>query len=117
MEGMGFSKPEIVKALVEEYNVSDRTVYYDFQNRSKWQPNLSDIKDTDNILLKILNRYDQIYRHASKLYLTGSDQNVQLGALSIMDRVTGHYAEAAVIPELIARLANLEEQAKRKLRP
>lgn len=116
LEGLGFSQPDIVKHLTEQYGVSERLIYYDFERRTKWQPKIQDLKDSDNILMKIVNRYEQIYRNASRLYLTGSTENTQLGALSIMDRVTGHLAEAAVIPDLIARLARIEEQAKRKLR-
>ena len=40
MEGMGFNQSEIVKQLSEKYRCSERTVYYDFENRRDWQPAL-----------------------------------------------------------------------------
>ncbi|MCK4481681.1 hypothetical protein KAU55_00530 [Candidatus Bathyarchaeota archaeon] len=117
LEGLGFYQPEITKELSDKYGVSRRTVQLDFATRSKWQPKISEAKDVTKTLMKITNRYEQIYRKASRLYLTGSNENTQLGALSIMDRVTGHLAEAVVIPDLMARLVKIEDEAKRKLRP
>ena len=43
LEGMGFNQSEIVKQLSEKYRCSDRTVYYDFENRRDWQPALQQL--------------------------------------------------------------------------
>jgi len=54
MEGMGFNQAEIVKQLSEKYQYSDRTIYYDFENRAEWQPVLQQLDDHEAILLKTL---------------------------------------------------------------
>ena len=116
LEGIGLDQSEIVKQLSEKYLCSVRVVQYDFARRAKWQPKLLDLKDSDKILMKVINRYEQIYRNAAFKYLTADNDNAQLGALNVMARVNEKLAETAVIPDLIARLATIEEQAKRKMR-
>ena len=72
LEGMGFNQVEIVKQLSQKHGCSDRTVYYDFENRANWQPTLQQLSDHEAILLKTVNRYEQIYREASIRLLTGT---------------------------------------------
>jgi len=113
LEGMGFDQSEIVKELSEKFRCSERTVYYDFENRDEWQPALQQLGDHEVILLKIVNRYEQIYRQASVRLVTGSQEATQLGALNIMLKANGKVWETAVLPELLNRLKSLEEKAKR----
>ena len=82
LEGFGISQIEIVKQLSEKFGCSNRTVYSDFETRASWQPMLQSAIKSEDLLLKICNRYEQIYRHSSKLALS-SNSSVQLGALKI----------------------------------
>jgi len=116
LEGIGLDQSEIVKQLSEKYQTTVRTIQYDFAKRVVWQPKLLDLKDSDKILMKVINRYEQIYRNAAFKYLTAENENAQLGALNIMARVNEKLAESAVIPDLIARLVTIEEQANRKMK-
>ena len=43
LEGLGFSKPEIVKELSQKHECSGRTVYRDFESRDEWQPELLNV--------------------------------------------------------------------------
>ena len=94
MEGIGFNRSEIVKELSDKYNVTERTVYYDFEKRATWQPTLQGIKGKGNILMKVLNRYEQIYRQASRKFLTASNENIQIGALKVMLEANKYLREA-----------------------
>jgi len=111
LEGMGFNQVEIVKQLSQKHGCSDRTVYYDFENRANWQPTLQQLSDHEAILLKTVNRYEQIYREASIRLLTGTQELTQLGALNIMLKVNGKIYEIAVLPDILNRLKELEEKA------
>jgi hypothetical protein len=113
LEGIGFNQAEIVKDLSEKHRCSARTVYYDFENREDWQPVLQQLGDSQSILLKAVNRYEQIYRQASVRLLTGVQEATQLGALNIMLKANSKILEVAVLPELLNRLKCLEEKAKR----
>ena len=113
LEGMGFNQSEIVKELSEKYRCSERAVYYDFETREDWQPSLQQLDDPQAILLKTINRYEEIYRQASMRLLTGTQEFTQLGALNIMLKANGKVWETAVLPELLNRLKSLEEKAKR----
>ncbi len=112
-EGMGFNQSEIVKELSVKYQCSDRTVYYDFEKREDWQPALQQLDDHQAILLKTVNRYEQIYRLANVRLLTGTQEATQLGALNIMLKANSKIWETAVLPELLNRLKDLEGKAKR----
>jgi transcriptional antiterminator len=113
LEGLGFSQAEIVKELSQKLNCSKRTVYYDFESRADWQPIIQGVMNPDAVLLKIVNRYEQIYRQASIRLLTASNELAQLGALNTMLKANAALFETAVLPEVLCHLKELEEKAKR----
>jgi len=82
MEGNGKSPPEIVKELSKLFQCTERTVQYDLAKRGIWQPRIQQLKTA---LLRIINRYEQIYRKASFQYLKAkNDVKASLLALRIM---------------------------------
>jgi len=111
LEGLGFSMPEIVTELSQKYGCSGRTVYRDFESRGRWQPELQNVKNHSQILIRTVNRYEQIYREASVRLLTGTQELTQLGALNIMLKVNSKIYEIAVLPDILNRLKELEEKA------
>jgi len=113
LEGLGFSRPEIVKELSQKYECSGRTVYHDFECRGEWQPELQGVENHAQILMRTVNRYEQIYREASVKLLTGTQELTQLGALNIMLKVNGKIYETAVLPDILNRLKELEEKARK----
>src|SRR4030067_1008215 len=112
LEGLGFSQAEIVKELSQKIRCSGRTVYRDFENRNEWQPVLQGVTNSESILLKVVNRYEQIYRQASVRLLTATTELAQLGALNVMLKTNELLCETAVLPDLFGRLKALEDRAK-----
>jgi hypothetical protein len=113
LEGLGFSQVEIVKELSQKAACSERTVYSDFENRATWQPSLQGVVKPEEVLLKVVNRYEQIYRQASMRLLTSSNELAQLGALNVMLKTNSLLFETAVLPELMGRLKVLEDKASK----
>jgi len=113
LEGLGFSQAEIVKELSQKLSCSERAVYYDFESRADWQPIIQSIVKPEAVLLKVVNRYEQIYRQASVRLLTASNELAQLGALNTMLKTNAALFETAVLPEILGRLKALEEKTKR----
>ena len=113
LEGLGFSQVEIVKELSQKCACSKRTVYSDFGTRESWQPIVQSVVDARWVLLKVVNRYEQIYRQASVRLLTVTEEACQLGALNIMLKANAALFETAVLPEVLGRLKVLEDKAKR----
>ena len=113
LEGLGFSQAEIVKELSQKAGCSKSTIYNDFETRASWQPTLQSAIKPDNSLLKVTNRYEQIYRQASIRLLTNQNELAQLGALNIMLKVNSKLHETIIQPEIMNRLQVLEEKAKR----
>ena len=113
LEGLGFSMAEVVKELSVKCACSERTVYGDFESRESWQPILQSVVNFDGVLLKVVNRYEQIYRQASIRLLTSSNELAQLGALNTMLKANSLLFETAVLPELIGRLRVLEDKASK----
>ena len=113
LEGLGFSQAEIVKELSIKCECSRRAVYNDFESREGWQPVLQSVVDARAVLLKVVNRYEQIYRQASVRLLTAFNELAQLGALNVMLKANAALFETAVLPEVLGRLRVLEEKAKR----
>jgi hypothetical protein len=88
-------------------------VYNDFESRESWQPSVQSVIDSRKVLLKVVNRFEQIYRQASIRLLTASNELAQLGALNTMLKANAMLSETAVLPELLSRLKALEDKAKR----
>jgi len=112
LEGLGFSQAEVVKELSQKCSCSKRAVYNDFETRKDWQPAIQSVVDAPRILLKVINRYEQIYRQASIRLLTVAEEACQLGALNVMLKANAALFETAVLPEVLSRLKVLEDRAK-----
>jgi len=67
----------------------------------------------DREVYRVVNLYEQIYKKAVYRYLSSGNESVQLGSLRIMLEVTKQLHEILVLPELMERLRNLEEKAKK----
>ena len=113
LEGLGFSQAVIVKELSQKVGCSKNTIYNDFETRTSWQLILQGMKKPDDVLLKVTNRNEQIYRQASILCLTSQNQCVKIAALKIMLEVNSIQLENIVLAEMKDRLKTLEEKAKR----
>ncbi len=113
LEGLGFSQAEIVKELSQKLSCSKRTVYNDLETRESWQPIIQSVVNPEAVLLKVVNRYEQVYRQASVRLLTASSELAQLGALNVMLKANVALFETAVLPEVLGRLKMLEEKTKR----
>jgi hypothetical protein len=113
LEGLGFSQSEIVKELSVKAAFTERTIYYDFESRSIWQPVLQSAVKPEQILLKVINRYEQIYRQASMRFLSSTSELAKLAALNLMLKTNTALHESVVLPELTSRLKELEDKAKR----
>ena len=113
LEGLGFSQAEVVKELSQKCACSRRAVYNDFETREGWQPVVQSVVDARGVLLKVVNRYEQIYRQASVRLLTATEEACQLGALNVMLKANAALFETAVLPEVLARLKVLEDREKR----
>ena len=111
LEGLGFSQAEIVKELSVKCACSERAVCSDFETRKSWQPTLQSVVNSEGVLFKVVNRYEQIYRQASMRFLTSSNELAQLGALNAMLKANSLLFETAVLPELLGRLRALEDKA------
>ena len=99
--------------LSQKSSCTKRAVYKDFETRESWQPILQSVVEPNAVLLKVVNRYEQIYRQASIRLLTASNELAQLGALNVMLKANTLLSETAVLPELFSRLKELEDKAKR----
>ena len=113
LEGLGLARAEIVKELSKNAGCAERTVYNDFETRATWQPVLLSVMKPEDIALKILNRYEQAYRQASKRLVTCPNPFVQIYALNTMIKVNSLMFEALVLPDLMCRLRTLEQKAAR----
>jgi hypothetical protein len=113
LEGLGLTQIEIVKQLSKKAPCAQRTIYNDFETRATWQPILQSVTKPEDIVLKITNRYEQIYRQASLRVLSSPNPLVQLGALNTMSKVNSLMFETLVLPDLLGRLRVLEQKAAR----
>jgi hypothetical protein len=113
LEGIGFSQAEIVTQLSQKAQCSKRTVYLDFESRKDWQPSVQSILNAPDLLMKVINRNEQIYRQASILLVTSESELGKIGALNTMLKANTMIFQTGVLPEFMNRLQFLETKAKR----
>jgi hypothetical protein len=113
LEGLGFAQAEVVNELSIKLTCSKRVLYKDFECREVWQPVLQSAVKPDGVLLKVLNRYEQIYSQASLRFITTSNELARMTALNIMLKANSLLCETAVLPEVLGRLRDLEDKARR----
>jgi hypothetical protein len=121
LEAMGFSLCEIVKALSEKYQTSERNIYYDAETRDSWQPVLTQLFDLDKARLVVINRYEFLYRQASLRFQTASESQKPL-YLSRMVDVTDRLVDLLGLTTLKEKLdaakkevSDVNELAKNKM--
>lgn len=107
LEGKGFSRPEIVKEISRKYQCTERTVYYDFETRSKWQQ-----YNCEDAVLKVLNRFEYLYRTASLNMMMAKHGNIKVAWVRIMLDANKQLADKFVIPEMLKRVKDLEEKTR-----
>ena len=111
MEGKGFNRTAIVNILAKKHQCVERTIWYDFAKRGHWQPKLQALKE-DQVIGKVLNRYEHIYQRASLYhhYRQGQSSDLdsfakelesmtakdKLLALKIMSEANSKYYEVAL---------------------
>jgi len=83
LEGLGLSQGEITKVLAEKYGLCTRTVQYDFEHRSAWQPMFTGVNPRA-WQLKSLNRLEFLYREAAFILKTTQNDLAKLGAINSM---------------------------------
>lgn len=106
MEGNGFSQSEIVKHLSVKYQCTERTLQYDFSKKPEWQPHIQQLKE-EQVLMKVLNRYDQVYRKAAFSALQAQAWQEKHSALRLMNDSNRKFYETA-LPDR----ANLQGEMK-----
>jgi hypothetical protein len=111
LEGLGLTQPEILKDLSQRAGCAERTLYNDFETRASWQPILQGVIKPEDVLLKIMNRYEQIYRQASRRMISSPNPLAQLCALNTMLKVNSLMFETLVLTDLMSRLRVLEQKA------
>ena len=81
LEGNGLSSPEMVKDLSIKYRVSERSIYYDLETKTLWQPVF---QETKNAYLKMINRHEQLYRKAMLIYVQAKSTRERIFAIHLM---------------------------------
>jgi hypothetical protein len=112
MRSMGVSLAEAVKDLSERYDVSTRTVYYDWRNRKKWIEAVLGIEDPEAFFLDLVANHGEIYRLASLEYLKGDNSAARIGALRLLRDLNRDMGEMIITRDMFSRVERLEEAAK-----
>jgi hypothetical protein len=81
---MGYSKAEIVKFLVEKYEVTASGAYYHFNAWDRWIKNYSAFSNDKTLGAEVYERYRHIFREASFELLQCKDHNSRVGLFRVM---------------------------------
>ena len=104
----GLSLADIVKHLATEYNVSLRSLYYDWEKRKQWMATVLEISDPETFFLDLVSRHHDIYRMTILEYLRGDNSNARIGALRLLRDINNDFQEMIVTQDLHDRIRQLE---------
>ncbi|MCJ7423426.1 hypothetical protein MUP01_04055 [Candidatus Bathyarchaeota archaeon] len=93
MEGAGVSRPDIIEQLCLKFHVRPKSVYWYYQTRSQWQPEIMGLSEAKEAYHQTLNRLEYIYQKFSSVYMSAPEANNKIGALRGMLETTLKKAE------------------------
>jgi len=114
LEGEGYDRADITKLLSQEFQVSERTLSRDFQLRHEWQPQLTSMTDRVQAYHSILNRFDQVYKKASFMYIHAKLETVKIATLKVMLDSLSRIKELANVSAAQGDSANEKELGWKK---
>jgi hypothetical protein len=92
---------DVVKTLSDEYGVTKQAFYHDWKKRGEWQTEIFDLDDLKQLCLDIYANHREIYRMASREYLTGDNSSARVGALNLLRKLNLDFLE--MFPKALAR--------------
>ena len=104
----GFSLSHIVKELAPRYQVSERTIYRDWQIRDAWAEDLLEIADPKKFLVDIISTHKEIKRLAFLKFLTADNSSSAIGALRLLRDLNKDFIELLFLQSLDRRVGKLE---------
>ena len=108
LKSMGFPLGEVVKELAEKYQISTRSLYYDFKNRKTWMEALLGIDDPKAFFVDLLSNHQEIYRLTSLEFLKADNSNARIGALKLLRDLNKDFVELLFFQSLDKRVGKLE---------
>jgi len=106
--GVGLSLVEVVKELSVEYDVSPRTLYYDWRNRKGWMETVLEIEDPEAFFLDLVASHRELRKFAILEYLKGDNSSARIGALRLLRDLNKDFHEMIVTQNLFTRVSKLE---------
>lgn len=107
---LGHPLHQVVKDLHVKYDVSIRTLYYDWKHRAKWLPIILDLKDIKTTLLELLATHRELKRYALMEYLSGDNTSAKVGALRLIRDLNLDFNELIVTRDILLRVEKLENK-------
>ena len=101
LNSMALPLVDVVKTLSDEYDVTKQALYHDWKKRGEWQTEIFDLDDLKQLCLDIYANHREIYRMASREYLTGDNSSARVGALNLLRKLNLDFLE--MFPKALAR--------------
>ena len=103
----------VVEQLAENYGVSERCLWSDWQRRGKWAPVLLGLEKYASFGDVAEVKLNSVQRAAWRIYVQSDNPSARVGALKVVLESLRFQSDLVVSKDILLRLARLEESDKK----
>ena len=110
----GFHPSSVISQLSENYAVSERCLWSDWERREKWVPMLLSLEKYAEFTDEMETKLNAVQKAAWSTYMRASNDSAKVGALRlVLDSLEVH-SNAVLSRNILERLERVEELAEKK---
>jgi hypothetical protein len=109
----GFHPSAVISQLSEKYNLSEKSLWSDWDRRTKWVPILLDLEKYSDFAKYIESKINAVQKGAWSIYHRGDSDNARVGALKVVLSSLEVLSNTVLSKEILLRLEHVEELAKK----
>jgi len=110
----GFHPSSVISQMAENYSVSERCLWSDWERREKWIPMLLLLEKYAEFADEMETKLNAVQKAAWTTYTRASNDSAKVGALRlVLDSLEVH-SNAVLSRNILERLEHVEELAEKK---
>jgi len=110
----GFHPSAVISQMAENYAVSERCLWSDWERREKWVPMLLSLEKYAEFADEMETKLSAVQKAAWSTYTRASNDSAKVGALRlVLDSLEVH-SNAVLSRNILERLERVEELAEKK---
>ena len=105
----GFHPSAVITQMAENYSVSERCLWSDWERRKQWIPMLLSLEKYADFADAMETKLNAVQKAAWSTYMRASNDNAKVGALKVVLESVEVHSNAVLSRDILERLEHVEE--------